>query len=378
MTTLSLACLLISHGYVLAPHPYSDATAGLIVPVQKSLPPDPVSPEWDTYFRDLQENRGFSGVVLIADQGKVVHTGAYGYANLSQKDTLTLDAPFQLASVSKMFTAAAVMLLKEAGKIDYDSHVKAYLPDFPYDSITVRHLLNHRSGLCRYMALSDEHWDKSQYLQNEDVLRLYQEHQPELWFKPGTKFNYSNSNYALLALIVERQTGLPFEVFLERNIFDPLCMTHTWTARKRITGQLPGETTGYKRYRRGYREEGRDYLDGVLGDKGVYSTVKDLFLFDQALNNKEFLRPETLAEAAAPGSPELISHNYGFGWRMKTRQEGLFYHFGWWRGFRACFFRDTTHQKTVIVLSNRDHLSNTPDYWEIYFRTLDGQEEPML
>jgi CubicO group peptidase (beta-lactamase class C family) len=376
IVSLSLLYLLMSCGNVLIPHASGMAASIQAPMVQESVVPEPVSAEWDKYFLELQQNTGFSGTVLIADQGAVIHTGAYGYANLPKKDTLRLDAPFQLASVSKMFTAVAIMLLQEKGVIDYDAPVATYLPGFPYDSITVRHLLNHRSGLCRYMALSDAHGDKASYLSNEDVLRLFQEHQPELWFTPGTKFNYINTNYALLALIVERQSGLPFETFLQRNIFDPLCMTRSWTARERIKGEMPDEVTGYRRYRRGYREVTGDYLDGVLGDKGVYSTVTDLFRFDQALYGDQLLRAETLEAAFAPGSAELLTHNYGFGWRMKTWQEKVVYHFGWWRGFRSCFIRDMGNQKTVIVLSNRDHMSNTPGYWDIYTKALETPESP--
>lgn len=378
IASTGLFYLLISCGNVWGPVPAQIQTSLVNTFVKEVAIPEPTSTEFDAYFRELEEKKGFSGTVLIADQGKVVHTGAYGYANLSQKDTLRLDAPFQLASVSKMFTAVAIMLLQEQGRIDYDEPVQTYLPGFPYDAITVRHLLNHRSGLCRYMALSDAHWDKDQYLNNEDVLGLFQEHQPELWFTPGTKFNYINTNYALLALIVERQSGVTFETFLQRHIFEPLCMTRSWTSRKRLKGEIPDEVTGYKRYRRGYREAGRDYLDDVLGDKGVYSTVTDLFLFDQALYSNRLLKQETLAAAFAPGSAELITHNYGFGWRMKTRQDKVVYHFGWWRGFRSCFIRDMSNRKTVIILSNRDALGNTPDYWDVYCRALEIQAKPGL
>lgn len=373
---LKLVCYVVLTGLLVScgVSAQDDTNYQAAVSIPVTLPPPSFKQtdrEWDQYFKRIQQSREFSGTVLIADQGKVIHSGAYGYADLSNRDTLDLDAPFQLASVSKIFTATAVMILHERGKIDYDQSVQAYLPQFPYSSITVRHLLNHRSGLCRYMALSDTYWDKQQYIRNEDVLDLLTEHQPELWFVPGTQFNYINTNYALLALIVEQQAQMAFEVFLQKEIFDPLCMAHTWTARKRINDKIPNEVQGYKRRRKGYRHVGRDYLDGVLGDKGIYSTATDLFRFDQALYTEKLVTNETLAEAFSPGSEELITHNYGFGWRMKTWQQGLVYHFGWWRGFRSCFIRDMDSQKTIIILGNRDHLSNTPDYWDIYCRTLE-------
>ena len=323
--------------------------------------PGPVAvahPDAATFFEALQDSHDFNGTVLIAQGDRVIHSGAYGEARL-EGDTLSLATPFQLASVSKMFTAVAIMQLAEAGKLAYDDPVQRYLPTFPYPDLSLRHLLQHRSGLARYMALADSHWDRNQVLRAGDVAGLFAAHGPDLWFEPGTDFNYSNSNYALLAAVVEAVAEQPFDQYLAEQVFGPLGM-----AQAGLYAEPPPEAaTGYKRYRRGYWPAGHDYLDGVWGDKGVYASVEDLYRFERAFFGGRLLSAATLETALDPGEP---AHPYGFGWRLRADRPEIVYHFGWWRGYRTCFIKDRERDITLLLLSNRDHLRHNLDFWYIF------------
>ena len=232
------------------------------------------------------------------------------------------------------------------------------------------------------MGLGDQYWNKKYFMDHGDVVGLFQKYEPRLWATPGRRFKYSNSNYAILAAIVEEVSGIGFDEFLASKIFKPLGMdnsrAYNWVREKR----KPGQVVGYVKKRRRYIPAGGDYLDGVLGDKGVHSTVVDLFKFDRALYEGTLLRPETMDLAFQPGSPNRRGQNYGFGWRMKSWMPGLVYHFGWWRGFRTCFIRDMQAERTVILLSNQFNSAKALNYWNIYhyinrFTKQDNPSRPM-
>lgn len=334
--------------------------------------PDEISleafePQLDKLFKSYQKKYDFSGNVLIAEAGKIVHTGSYGYGNLETKEELTLDSEFQLASVSKMFTAAAIMLLYEDGLLNLDDEVRYYIPEFPYKGLTIRHLLTHRSGLCRYMGFAQDYWDRRKFMSYLDVMDYLIEKKPGLWFKPGSEFRYINTNYVVLAGIVDYISEMPFEQFLQKRIFDPLGMKNTYLGTHFDHYKRENHTVGYKKAKRGYKQIGGDYLDGVMGDKGVYSTLEDLYRFDQALYGERMFKQATLTEAFSPSSNDGEGRSYGFGWRMKSQYPDLVYHFGWWRGYRTCFIRDLQAEKTVIVLSNKDNPGRVINFWQAYY-----------
>ncbi len=322
--------------------------------------------ELDSVFTRLQRKKMLNGTVLVAEKGRILHMGAYGYANFAEKDTLTVQSNFQLASLSKIFTATAVMLLQEDGMLNYDDPVVTHLPEFPYSKITLRHLLNHRSGMGRYMWVAAQYWKTWRIpMSNQDVLDQFSEHKPMIFFRPGRSFNYCNTNYVVLASVVERVSGIPFEEFVGERIFQPLSMSGSNVHSRLFDSGIPNAVTGYKGSRRGYRKAANDYLDGVVGDKGVYANIADLYRFDRALYTNTLLKPETLEEAFKPGTPRRNS-NYGFGWRMKLGREKKVYHFGWWRGFRACFVRDLKNERTMIILTNTDIPGRYIPYWEVF------------
>lgn len=322
---------------------------------------------FDALLRRWVRSGNFNGTVLIARQGEIIHSGAYGYANLRNKEPMTLDTEFQLASVSKMFTATAVMMLYEETRLNFDDPIVQHIPTWPYPEMTIRHLLSHQSGLQRYDGLTRPVWDARQLMSYADVLDLYVQRKPRLFFQPGSDFDYNNSNYVILAALVEYLVRMPFEVYLEQRLFTPLGMEQTYFANHQESNLRPLAATGYKKVGRWYRDAEGDYLDGVYGDKGLHSTVKDLYKFDRALAEGRVLSPETLAMAYQPLAQSGEGRSYGFGVRMKEDWLGLVYHFGWWRGFRTCFIRDLQADQTVIVLSNRDNPDAPVNFWEAFY-----------
>jgi CubicO group peptidase (beta-lactamase class C family) len=307
----------------------------------------------DSLFRILHKKKGFNGTVLVTKYDQVVFKGAFGFADFARKDSLTTQTAFQLASVSKQFTAMAIMMLKEKGRLQYDDSVQQYMPEFPYRGITIRHLLTHRSGLPNYTYFTETLWpNRKQPLTNEDVLSLMAEHQPKVYFRPNKRFDYSNTGYAVLATIVERASGMPFATFLKTQIFDPLEMTGTYTFRPELATEKVKMALGHIA---GRRKRSPDYLDTVLGDKGMYSTVEDLYKWDQALYTQKLVRRETLEEAFAISNRiNKKTEDYGFGWRIRQIESGdtVVYHGGLWHGYNTYLLRNLKDHSAIIVLSN--------------------------
>ncbi|MBR6848573.1 MAG: beta-lactamase family protein [Bacteroidales bacterium] len=324
-------------------------------------------------FNEMRKTQGLNGAVLYAEGGKILFRKAYGWRNLVRpKDSIQIDDQFQLASVSKMFTAEAIMLLHFQGKLDYDDQLTKYIPEFPYEGITIRHLLNHRSGLSRYEVLADEQWpDRCVPLRNEDVIKLYGTHLPDPYNQPDITFHYTNVNYVLLASVIERISGQHFEDFMQENVFAPLGMDHSYIYNLRDVDRLKTyvetDVQGHDMLRKGARRAQDDYLNGVVGDKVMYSTVDDLYKFHLALQYNTFLPDTIQREAFIPGSPTWIKgENYGFGWRMSDKHPGVRYHFGWWKGYRTYFIRDMEQDRVLIILTNTDAGVSGESLWEFF------------
>ncbi len=327
--------------------------------------------ELNSRFKRLNKKGVFNGTVLYAENGEVVYKGAFGYSDFRKKEKLTTESAFQLASVSKMFTAMAIMILQEEGELEYDDTVTKFIPELPYHGVTIRNLLTHRSGLSRYMSLADKYWDINKPISNEDVIKLFVKYKPSPYFKPNNGFHYCNTNYALLASVVERITGEPFDVFVKERIFEPAGMDHSFVYTNKndtvIRSQVPVGVSGYRNSRRRLVKVGDYYLNGVVGDKGVYSTVEDLYKFSKALDNETLVGSATLRQAFTPGSPKSWRRkdNYGFGWRIKTKADSTVYHFGWWKGFRSFFIRDMANNRVIIALTNTHHGMSSQVLWSI-------------
>ena len=325
----------------------------------------------DKTFTDLSR-KGMNGVVLYAEQGEVVYEQAFGWRDLSkrQKDSLRVDDAFQLSSDSKMFTAEAIMLLKADGKLDYDDEVRKHIPEFPYEGVTIRHLLHHRSGLPRYDSMADEFWpDRKKPFSNEAMITMLAEKKPEPYGTPGGGYFYNNINYALLASVVERVSGQHFEDFMRERIFEPCDMTHSYIYSMRddtvVSLFMPVEVHGHDMYRRGPVKTQNDYLNGVMGDKIMFSTVEDLYKYNLALDSGLLLPDSLQNEAFVPGSEKWKNdENYGFGWRMSKEHPDTYFHFGWWKGYRSLIVREMAHRRFLAILTNTTVLIPSEVIWD--------------
>ena len=319
----------------------------------------------DSLFTALHAQKKFNGNVLVAEKGKSIFEKSYGLADEESQRQLNVQSTFELASVSKQFTAMGIVLLQKAGKLNYDDKISKYIPELAfYDKITVRNLLNHTSGLPDYMDLFEKKWDKSKFAVNDDMIRELAKYKPALEFEPGQQFEYSNTGYALLASIIERVSGKSYGDFLSQNIFKPLGMKHTLVYRSRYQPEtIANYALGYEADDSGKKvlldSHGKEYftyyLDGIVGDGMVNSTLEDLLKWDQALytdklineNDKKLIFSDV---TTANGKPS----NYGFGWFVKnTSKYGkIANHSGGWAGYSTFIERHMDHHKTFILLQN--------------------------
>ena len=299
----------------------------------------------------------FNGSILVAKNGVILFERYKGFRNpLHRQDSITAHTAFHLASVSKTFTAMGTLKLWQEGKLDIHDPVSKYLTGFPYTTITIETLLNHRSGLHNYVHFMDKPGvDKRRYLDNGDVLKYIIDHPGSRDIFSGVAnrhFEYSNTNFALLALIIEKVSGLPYPEFLARTFFEPIGMEDTYVYTRTDSGK---SMASFYQTGRPFRLE---FLDLVYGDKNVYSTVRDMYKWDQALRSGQLFSKGVLDSAYAGYSFEKPGQrNYGLGWRMLFIPNGkkLIYHNGWWHGNRTVFVRMLDEDATIIALSNNDY-----------------------
>lgn len=303
-------------------------------------------------FYAVQARMGFNGSVLIGYKGQILYEKYIGYANRSQGIALSPENAVQLASVSKTFTAAAILYLYQNKYLDIDKPVSEYLKNFPYPDVTVRMLLCHRSGLANYWAWLPRFYKSTEPIYNDQVIELMAKHKPAMEFKANSRFKYCNTNYLLLASIIEEVTEMSFSTFLSTYIFKPLGMNNSFVFDP--AKGLPNKAT--ISYSGGYSPHPNDYRDGVYGDKGIYSTVEDMYRWDQSFYQNTFLNNETIEMAYGPCSFERPGvKNYGLGWRMLCYPDGykIIFHNGFWHGNNTCFYRFVKDNFTIIVLGNK-------------------------
>lgn len=325
-------------------------------------------------YESLLVRRGFNGSILLAKNGEIVFEDYRGMINFKTKEPITSNSVFHVASVSKTFTAMVVLKLMEEGKISLDDPVEKYLPGFPYPNIHIRELLNHRSGLpkydhfmsgtttvavkvrnkkgrliTRYRTVKTPLPIKG-YVTNEDVLQYMIKYHPAPEASPNRRYIYCNTNFAMLALIIEKITGTPFPEYMQQTVFQPLGMTHTYVfSIKDTASYIPSYTPSRRPY-------GLEKLDCVYGDKNVYTNVRDLLLWDKALYDGKFVSQHSLDLAYTPYSNEKPGvKNYGLGWHLLVNpsEPVIPYHNGWWHGNNAVFKRLVSDTATVIILGNK-------------------------
>ena len=303
-----------------------------------------------SFFDSVLIRRGFNGSILVAKDGAVIYEKYVGYTDLRKKDSLTPVTPLHIASSGKTLTAMALLRLVQENKLSLDDSLQHFFPGFPYPGITVKMLMNHRSGLPNYIYFMETEKKNLKYVTNNDVLNFLMTKKPNRSYKPGTRFNYSNTNFVLLALLIEKISGKTFPVFMKENLFDPLQMKNTYVFSLADTLNAAPSFN----HNGGYWQN--DMMEGTFGDKNIYSTAQDLLKWDQALYTGQYLTKAFIDSAFTPYSNERPSiHNYGLGWRMLMIPNGkkVIYHFGRWHGFNAAFARLPDEKVTIVILGNK-------------------------
>nr|WP_295924345.1 serine hydrolase domain-containing protein [uncultured Dyadobacter sp.] len=324
-------------------------------------------------------NSELSGNILIAQKGAIFYQKSLGLADVPNRVPLDEQSAFELASVSKLFTSVAILQLKQKGKLRLDDPVKKYLPMFRYPQITIRHLLSHTSGLADFQMLEKPYaTDTSKIFTIADLVPAINQSDDAVRFNPGEKWSYSNSGYGLLALIVEKVSGLPFPSYLTRYIFQPTGMKHTYASSPLLKVADAHRVKGYDypnyapwlRHRIDSLPRNRielHNLGGILGPSNVVSTTGDLLLFDRALYSSKLLNSSTLQETFRPtrlSNQELASAGwgntscyYGLGWMIlkDTTSGKVVFHSGGMPGAVTLFLRNITKDQTVILLNNVTH-----------------------
>jgi len=315
----------------------------------------------DEVIQKLHKTRGFNGNVLVAKHGKIIYEKAVGWADYLHRDSLKINSRFELASVSKTMTSTAILMLMERGKLKLDQNVKEFFPDFPYEGVTIRLLLTHRSGLMNYVYFIDdiyrkEHLNQRKGLTNAEAMAMIAKYKPARFNVPNKRFLYNNSNFMVLGSIIEKVSGMSYAQFMKENIFKPAGMEHTDVYSKAVYDKIPVDVVGHDRGQWRY-SVAQNFLDGPVGDKGIYSTVGDLYLFDRAMRAAKLIKQSTMDSAYTPRNPWIHGHfSYGYGWRIfEAPGQKVIYHTGWWHGFRHIYLRDIKDDITIVLLTN---LSN--------------------
>lgn len=309
-------------------------------------PLSPLGREIDAYLTGLANSGQFQGAALVAQDGEVVI--AKGYGNADDNAPNTVQTRFRLASITKQFTAAAILALQQDGKLTVDDAICAYLDPCPdaWKPLTIRHLLTHTSGLVDYTAFADFEPTEMNPTTPQELVERFRGF--PFSFTPGTLYHYCNSNYVLLGLIIERVSGMEYADYLEQRFFAPLGMTDTGydTNRGAIIGGAQGYVVPGKRS--GFLDASTLYAAG-----GLYSTVGDLFRWDQALATEEALSRAQLDQMFTPAL-----RNYGFGWKIEIIDgRRRISHPGNMTGVATFFARYPDDQATIIVLANMEYAN---------------------
>ena len=315
-------------------------------------------------FISCMKSKGLStGNILVYEKGEIVFQSSNGLRTIDPIDSLTLNSQFRLASVSKQFTSVAVMKLKQEGKLDYDQKVSSILNDFPHDNITIKHLLQHTSGIADYIKIISQNYvpqnsTKRDILGNNEILDIFYNSNPKLKFQPGEKFEYSNTGYLVLASIVEEVSKQHFREFLKENIFDPLNMNNTllYSYKEGYDSDIPNRVFGYSlnEEKDGYELNDYHIVNDVRGDGGIYSTINDLFKWNMALLDYKVVPKKLLDEAWRVGTLNNgEDFGYGYGWVIgdSSKPKSVF-HSGGWVGFVTYLYNEIDTKSGYVILTN--------------------------
>jgi CubicO group peptidase (beta-lactamase class C family) len=335
-------------------------------------PSEPI-PDWSVKSRQVDElfasyisGRSPGAAVLVIQDGKIVHKAGYGLADLAKGTPITPSQIFHLASVGKQFTALAVLILLEKGKLDLDDPVEKYLPELAHfgNGVTIRRLLNDTSGIPDAYSgdLYEALMQRSARPTNADLLAVLST-ADGLLFAPGFKFKYSNTGYDVLGALIERVSGESYPDFLEENIFSPLGMKNSFSLPSPRQKTDPLLAHGYGKYQGVIQPWDIHPLDDIVGSGTIYSNVEDIFLYDQALYTDAIVRQSILAQAFQPAVLyDGTKYMYGFGWKIKD-EEGIrsYWHSGTWLGYQSFYERFTDLKLSIVVLMNWNYGPTVDD-----------------
>ncbi|MBO72489.1 MAG: hypothetical protein CMD35_02625 [Flavobacteriales bacterium] len=306
------------------------------------------------YFSNFIKKRKFNGHILIAKKGKIIFDTTSGYANIKKKIKLDENSAMQVASITKPITATVILQLLEEGKLSLTDTITKYLTKLPenYHKITIKQLLSHRSGLSPYpYYCHDKIENKKKLIYNDTVLCVIDFHNPKPYYSPNQKYNYCNTNYMLLASIIEKIENKTYAEVIDKRIIEKCSMKNSFvfdmTKKETPTNLVLGHTKANKVFN-------LDYLDGVVGDKGFFSNARDLLLFDRMLSKGGLINDSILELAFTPQNKIQNKKSYGLGWRIKMDKKfgKIIYHTGWWHGNRNIYIKIPKTEYTIILLSN--------------------------
>ncbi|HSF46594.1 MAG TPA: serine hydrolase domain-containing protein [Chitinophagaceae bacterium] len=322
----------------------------------------PVEIQIKDYLEGQQKYFRFNGNVLVAEKGKIIFQRSYGYADFNTGRMLNDSSVFELASVSKQFTATGILMLRDQGKLKLSDSLRKFFPELPYQNITLYHMLTHTSGLPDYEAHMNRKWDKTRIAFNSDMISFLAKEKPPVEFSPGSKWEYSNTAFAMLASIIEKVSGQSFSEFLDQNIFKPLGMNSSriYNTRRSRKDTIDNYAYGFmyndvlKRYMLPDSIPVMDfvrYLDGLQGDGVVNSTTGDLVKWDRALKNHKLLNIETQREMLAEHELVDTANKFYYGYGVFIRGN-VIEHSGGWPGYLTNLARNVEKDQTFIILSN--------------------------
>lgn len=311
----------------------------------------------DSLLERINKRHDFNGAVLVAKNKKILYSNQIGIADFKNKSLLNKESVFQLASVSKQFTAAAIMLLNERNKIKLTDTVNTYFPNFPFKAVTIKNLLNHTAGLPKYFWVAEHKWQKEKAPTNSEMMKFLESTDVRRYFKPGRNFDYSNTGYFVLASVVEKVSGTSFSSFLRTNIFEPLQMNNSYVYSFENDSIKENQLDGYRLHRGWKHLKIRSTVnDAIVGDKNVYTTAEDLFKWTLGLNTGKLLKKESIDLMYSKGETVYGREiPYGFGFRINTKGQKSIYHHGKWNGFSTGLTKYLEDDLIVIVLEHTSY-----------------------
>ena len=327
---------------------------------------------FDSLFNSLNQDGEFSAAILIRDSNKLVYEKYFGFEDIDKKIAIDSNSRFELASVSKQFTAFAIMQLQNQGKLSYQDKLDKYFPELPFKNVTIEQLLRHTSGIPEFLGFEESWFNKTKSNSNKDIIKIIKEHIDSTKFVPGTQCAYSNTNYILLAELVERVSKMPFEKYMQQNIFHPARMENSsvfsfLAQKKKVEHYAIGQDYDYKTQKfQNVRNLPSysfvNFLDGITGPYGISSTPRDLMKWDDALNQSKLLPDTSFQKAISVGefndgtnvrNPWGMFSGYGWLFMEEENKPKMHFHTGGWPGYQTIIVRNPEKKKLVVILINK-------------------------